>query len=150
MHTIAVTSVFWAVRGKSLEICASNLRKAKKEELVALAINTRMNDFCVRHSDDKTVPFGKRIPYIGWFWRTVDFYHKKISIGKALSLVGFIENNKWDYPERYLTDKEANKVIAMLWSAMEISQRGGNLGETTNAVNVELEKLWNYMQRLKI
>lgn len=54
----------------------------------------------------------KLIPYIGWFWRTVNFDTNTYSLGVIPPYgndgdidsndsykVGFMENNKWDYNE---------------------------------------------------
>lgn len=51
---------------------------------------------------------GKPVPYIGWFWRNVDFdrtdgyYFGVMPSGVEMGdrhpqKVGFMENNKWDY-----------------------------------------------------
>jgi hypothetical protein len=76
-------------------------------------------------SDDS----GKKFPYIGWFWREVDFDEPtyrfgyipvgspefsvgcggeiKHGPGTTAQFVGFMENNKWDYPyTRRLTAEE--------------------------------------------
>lgn len=53
---------------------------------------------------------GKIIPYIGWFWRTVDFGADSVWLGilpvykseygsNDKPKVGFMENNKWGYDE---------------------------------------------------
>lgn len=55
------------------------------------------------------VSFGsKAIPYIGWYWRTVDFDAEQVFLGilpvydspwesNDRPRVGFMQNNKWDY-----------------------------------------------------
>jgi hypothetical protein len=48
---------------------------------------------------------GKAVPYIGWFWRSVDF-DRPISFGDCGVFVGFMENNKWGYPEYDLTPEQ--------------------------------------------
>lgn len=63
--------------------------------------------------DDLEVRHGKAIPYIGWYWRCVDF-DQPISFGDCGDFVGFMENNKWDYPEFTLTPEQDAEVKAML------------------------------------
>lgn len=59
---------------------------------------------------------GKSVPYIGWFWRTVDF-DRPIRLGRGEGggpdvprWAGFMENNKWDYPERRLTAEQSAEL----------------------------------------
>lgn len=62
---------------------------------------------------------GKPVPFIGWFWRTVDFDRlgrQTFGVIPAGTLdgddqndkplVGFMQNNKWDYPEIQPTEQE--------------------------------------------
>ena len=72
---------------------------------------------------------GKVVPYIGWFWRTVDFdapicLADPTAGGQLLSAfdsieerdgdvppwVGFCQNNKWDYDMFRLNDKQSAEV----------------------------------------
>jgi hypothetical protein len=60
---------------------------------------------------------GKIIPYIGWFWRNVDWDKERYWLGiledEDEVKIGFMENNKWDYayveasPEKCKEIKEA-------------------------------------------
>ena len=53
---------------------------------------------------------GKRLPYIGWFWRDVDWSRDDCVLGiiprgadgNDKPLVGFMESNKWGYPHIYV------------------------------------------------
>lgn len=71
-------------------------------------INQRIHEIC----DDETFAppelarHGKTIPYIGWFWRDVDF-DKRITLGYCGSFIGFMENNKWDHDEWITTDEQS-------------------------------------------
>lgn len=72
----------------------------------------------------------KKIPYIGWFWRAVDFDKETYSFGhiqsRGVSLgglqiegaadwFGFMENNKWDYGySRDTTPKEWSDIKSLL------------------------------------
>lgn len=102
------------------------------------------NAFCSENADNRDCLHGKAIPYLGWFWRGIDFKGPPIPIGEArlkegAPFVGFMANNKWGYPERCLTEDERLQVIAYLDKAMESE------GEGRNAALVEL---WDYMQTL--
>lgn len=154
-------SLYWEVRGK-LEDARKKLSSYKKEDLIHLLINERYNQFVSDHADyadgenpvDETIEngkdHGKRVPYVGWYWRHTDFSRRKISIGNCGEFIGIMENNKWGYPERFLTEEEANKVIEIIELAKDKSEEGGSLGEIVKNTNRELEKLWPYFQTLKI
>ena len=60
---------------------------------------------------------GKRIPYIGWMWRDVDFAGRRIPVGNTGTYKGIMESNKWGYPERLMTEEEATKFIGYLDAA---------------------------------
>lgn len=131
------------------------LNKLTKKELVDKIINQQYNDFISDCSDYKKDEedkhgFGKRIPYIGWFWRNTDFANKKISIGDCGGFIGIMENNKWEYDERYMTDEECDILIGMIDKAMIESNKGGLLTEVIDNTNNELDKIWDYFQTLKI
>lgn len=64
-------------------------------------------------------PLGEKIvPYIGWFWRTINFdgdcYHLGILPvikgfdGNNAERVGFMANNKWDY--NYVKETKADRA----------------------------------------
>lgn len=116
-------------------------------ELVNEIINDHYNDFCGSYADDES---SKRIPYLGWYWRHVNFAELKITIGMGGGLVGFMENNKWDYPERDLTEAEAKKVISYLDRAIARNSAGGQLSETIKERDAILAELKDYIQTLKI
>jgi len=145
-------------RHASFAAYVDTLKALDHEALTAMAANTLLNDWCAGAADyshteadsRKTDPHGhgKRLPYIGWYWRSVDFAGKRISVGDCGEFIGFMENNKWDYPERLLTAEEADHVIGLLWRAREESGRGGLLSETLAARDAVLIELWDWMQTL--
>lgn len=148
-------SSFWLVRGGNLDEAIKNVKKLKKEELVATIVNDRLNDFMGNHADYResdTDPrgHGKRVPYIGWFWRSTDFYNKRIAIGDCGGFIGVMENNKWDYPERDLTEDEADKVIALVWAAKQAAEAGGLGSEIIANTNAKLDELWDLFQTFEI
>jgi len=119
-----------------------------KVELEAIILNGNYNRFCSNIDESYLLKLikslngkeesdmGKSIPYLGWFWRTTDFYNKDISIGKAGSVdgniwwdgdgyVGIMENNKWGYSERKMSVEEADTFIAFIDKLMAIENRGG-------------------------
>lgn len=64
---------------------------------------------------------GKAVPYIGWYWRDVDFdadhcYLGVIPLGADDNdklLVGFMENNKWGYPGLRVDGKDWAEIRAL-------------------------------------
>jgi hypothetical protein len=62
---------------------------------------------------------GKTIPYLGWYWREVDF-SKPVTLGDGGSFIGFMENNKWGYPEWQATKEQSQAIRAMLEDAVTV------------------------------
>lgn len=55
------------------------------------------------------------IPYMGWFWRNFDFITKDVTIGKDKNNnIGVMANNKWDYPERQMTEVEVDTFMELI------------------------------------
>jgi hypothetical protein len=55
------------------------------------------------------------IPYMGWFWRDFDFITKDVAIGKDHDdNMGVMANNKWDYPERQMTEAEVDTFMELI------------------------------------
>jgi len=75
-------------------------------------LNEVIGEVCDESDEHDFEAFGgKVIPYIGWFWREVDFDEEDYSFGVIPAdaefidcqdglgnKVGFMENNKWGYP----------------------------------------------------
>lgn len=106
--------------------------------------NAPLNELVAEFSDfdDGEVDprwFGKRVPYIGWYWRDIDFENERYYIGDCGEFIGFMENNKWGYPERMLTPDEARQVSQIVAEADAC--KGDN-----DAVKAWLEKLWPLLQ----
>lgn len=98
----------------------ASLASKSKEWLEAAILDGEYNDFIRQRADNDGEDHGKRIPYIGWFWRHIEFSQPtSIPIGDCGEFIGFMANNKWDYPERCLTEDEAAHV------------RGGRLPSAT-------------------
>lgn len=103
-----------------------HLKQQTKESLINELYNRRVDKLADFAKDEKVYDdtnTGKRIPYIGWFWRDADFVTPQISIGRTNDgYIGVMENNKWDYPERLMTEQEASTFIDFLESAF--AERG--------------------------
>ena len=84
---------------------------------------------------------GKQLAYIGWYWRTVDFT-KPFQLGRCLAkgvsidniqiegpadFVGFMENNKWDYPEITVTSEFHEMFTHKLLEIMKNHKQTGKL-----------------------
>ncbi len=124
-----VRSMYWSVRGNFDEI-KQRVEKFSADEMRRLIINEHYNDFCRSYCDGRGEEDGKSIPYMGWFWRNTNFADLKIPIGFSDAgdgYIGIMENNKWGYPERLMTEEEALHFIGRLDAAIEASRSGGLL-----------------------
>jgi len=93
---------------------------------------------------------GKRIPYIGWFWRSVDFINKSASIGWCGEFVGIMENNKWDYKERYLDKEEFEVFEKYLWEALSWRNSGGDVKNNYKMSDKIFTEMWDWFQGLRV
>lgn len=145
------TSIFWMVRGTYMERKAS-LAAASREWLEAAILDETYNRFLSSVADfAEGDGDGKRVPYIGWFWRHITFSQPThIPIGDCGEFIGFMANNKWDHPERKLTADEANRVISIIDDAMQANNAGGCVDKIVAKRDAILRELWDYMQTLKI
>lgn len=137
------------------------IKKMNKTELINMIFNWQVSDL----SDGDE---GKKIPYIGWFWRSTDFVNKKISIGKIPQgtpemhigdipigsepndFIGVMENNKWAYPERYMTEEEVDIFIDFINRAVEARNQGGMVNELIAQQDAILQECHDWFQTLKI
>lgn len=98
-----------------------HLKQETKEALINELYNRRVASLADFESDEKVYDdtgTGKRIPYIGWFWRDADFVNAQITIGRTGNgYIGVMGNNKWGYPEREMTEQEASTFIDFLEAA---------------------------------
>lgn len=82
---------------------------------------------------------GKPVPYIGWFWRNVDFT-QPISLGHIPeSFSGFMENNKWGYCSWTITEQQQDTLIQLLqigeWEAAKAVIQAITPPEIANETN---------------
>lgn len=66
------------------------------------------------------VATGKIIPYMGKDWQEVDFT-KPICLGHCVRFVGFLEDNKWNYPKWQLSE-EQDSSLKMLLLDLDLNQ----------------------------
>ncbi len=63
---------------------------------------------------------GKCIPYIGWYWRYVDFDDYPYMFGIIPGeFKGFMENNKWGYDYAIPTEEQSRHIRALLEKAVQ-------------------------------
>lgn len=153
--TFEWATVLWdgSRRCDSFAALVADCRAVDHDRLAEVAANTVLNDWCADVADfgdrdDDPEGHGKRLPYIGWYWRSVDFARKRITVGDCGDFIGFMENNKWDHPERDLTPEEVDHVLELLWRARAAAGRGGLLSEAWAARDEVLRELWDWMQGL--
>lgn len=121
----------------------ASLQQKTNDELINELYNiqvSRLADYS--NEEHKTIDkhgHGKRIPYIGWFWRNTDFVGKRVSIGDCGSFIGVMENNKWGYAEREMTAEEVDKFI-------EYIERGFAGQDKAEEV---FNELWGWFQTLR-
>ena len=127
----------------------------KSEEL-----NAAIREICDDESFDAEIAdTGKNIPYIGWFWRTVDFDSETYDFGiiprgtpswtmssgsddethgprTTAVMVGFMENNKWGYPYVHADKDEWANIKELLETAVTERTK-----ESLVAVNTAIQAL---------
>jgi hypothetical protein len=136
------------MRGTYTEIKAQ-LARVPKKQLEAMVLDQEYNDCLGAWADDDDSPRGKRIPYLGWYWRNVEFSRGSFTLGDSGDVVGFMEKNKWGYPERTTTKEEFARAIALIDEARAIDGQGGIVSEIHAARDVKLKELYDYLQSLK-
>ena len=130
------------------------LSEMPREFLEAVILDSEYNHFLSSRADyvdgeDDKHDSGKRVPYIGWYWRHIEF-SGDVPIGDCGDFIGFMANNKWDHPERNLTEEEKAEVLRIIDEAMVLSRKGGALREIMANTYAKLDELWDYMQTLTI
>ena len=120
------------------------------DRLASMIINDQLNDLVAKYADydddESGNAWGKRVPYVGWFWRYVNFVDADFVIGDCVDFVGFMENNKWGYRQRRLTPEEASLVVGIVCEAYRLNHQGGNMAEIIGATKAKLEELWPLLQ----
>lgn len=68
---------------------------------------------------------GKVIPYIGWYWRDVDFDAPYVVLGDCGFFIGFMENNKWGYPQCALDGEHSALIRDRLIALVQAPTQAG-------------------------
>lgn len=104
--------------------------------------NDMLSDLADLENDDTSrydkFQTGKRVPYLGGYWRNVNF-KEPILIGLCHThrMVGIMQRNKWDYTERTLTETEQEELVKILNNAYQFY-----LKSDIEECGQELEKIW--------
>jgi len=148
------TNLYWALRGTYTER-KEKLEKMDPAYLRASILDAEYNDFLRARSDandededHSDILHGKRVPYMGWFYRHMEFHEGRLPLGFHDGWVAFMANNKWDYHERYTTPEEFTTIMSFIDAAMAESQKGGSLDQIIRNTRAELKKLRDYLQTL--
>lgn len=132
----------------------ASLQNRTKEWLVNWVYNdwlADLADFEAKDAEFDDTTTGKRIPYIGWFWRDVDFAEKRIPIGKSESgYVAIMESNKWGYSGRLMTEAEAETFIRFLDTAHAQRAKVNDQGAGKREAEQTFAELRRWMQTLAI
>lgn len=148
------TNLYWTLRGTFTERQAQ-LASWSEEALRASILDREYNDFLRARADLDDDEYdlrghGKRLPYIGWFWRHLEFHSGRLPIGNCGHFIGFMPNNKWDYAERTTTDAEFNAIMKIIDEAMRLSSQGGALSKIIANTNAKLDELWDLLQTMRV
>lgn len=90
---------------------------------------------------------GKVVPYIGWFWRPVDFT-RRIGLGQCPAFIGFMENNKWGYSEWMLTDDQCREIVRRLREMRAAAPNDSEIAyDDLKAIFDKIQSFWDYIQK---
>lgn len=104
--------------------------------------NFKVNQFLrsCSDSDEFDTGHGKALPYLGWFWRDTPIYGPyRPSIGHCGDFIGIMENNKWGYNERQMTEEELIQFKVLINELHSAKDRG-----------IVLKKIWDWFQGLPL
>jgi hypothetical protein len=130
------------------------LKNKTKEQLINDLYNDRVAKVADYNNDDDNEKelgkyrYGKRVPYLGWFWRYTDFVDKSISIGDDDGFVGVMENNKWGYRQRSMTEQEVDTFVSYLECAFALADDISK-SDRIEQSEVVFSELWNWFQILQ-
>lgn len=129
----------------------AELEAQSHEELVALAINEHYNGLALRLCrQHETGLHGKAVPYMGWYWRAVDFASGSIPIAFGEGYVACCANNKWGHDEREMAPEEVAQFVGHLDSISKAEGRGGLLSEINDEVRRRILEMQEWMQTLHL
>lgn len=135
----------------------ARLTAMPSSSLAAAILNDELNRFIANHSGHVFEALAGEevtespIPFQGWYWRAVDFFNPRgITIAEGDGQVGVCENNKWDYPARYLTDDEQAHFLGLVWTAYAESRKGGSLADINKTTHAALVKAGEYIAAMHV
>lgn len=140
-----------AVKEESNMRYIETLKQRTHDQLVNDLYNMRVSHLSDGNSDEENTidKHGKRIPYIGWFWRSTDFIEKDITIGDCGDFVGVMENNKWGYAQRNMTTEEVDTFIEYLECIFAERDKGGDVEKMKADQEVIYNEMWHWFQTLR-
>jgi hypothetical protein len=105
-------------------------------EMDSKELNERIEKIC--DDDNLYKAFGgKAIPYVGWFWRDVNFDTEDCLFGVLPDgKLGFMENNKWNYDYHYCEPEDWQEIRRLLEIAVAAPSR-----ESLKAVDDKIQSL---------
>ena len=143
--TMYDASSIW-MRGETPQEALNGLAEYAATDLAKLIVNDQLNDFIANNDDHEG---DGPIAYQGWYWRAVDFFTPNgITVAKGAGRVAVCENNKWGYPERYLTTEEQAEFLRLVWVAYRESCKGGILSEIREKTRAALDLAGAYIENL--
>jgi len=84
---------------------------------------------------------GKCLPYIGWYWREVDFDQETYTFGVLPGKkprLAFMENNKWGYDSVHCPSQDWQEIKKLLEDVVQNFCK-----ETLERVNEKIQSLLN-------
>lgn len=148
------TNLYWNLRGNYAER-KRFLSGMSKDFLEAAILDEEYNNFLRDYADyksDENDPrgHGKRLPYIGWYWRHLNFSSGSLPIGNCGAFIGFMANNKWYYDERKTTPEEFAAIVEIVDEAMRLNSEGGDLATIQKNTHEKLDELWPLLQTMAV
>lgn len=136
-----ISNLRYSVKRGGYNEAVENIRELTKAQLEAAVINEFYNDWCRNNSDPGSGGPSKTIPYMGWFWRDMDFAGKDFTVADNQTgdyaednhFIAFCENNKWGFDQRQMTPDEAVTFINFIDAAMNAPSKSDELNPVKKA-----------------
>lgn len=119
------------------------------KNLAVLMVNSTLNNLVTEASWEslKTGDGVTPIPFMGWYWRHVDFFTPGgVTIAEGDGIVAVCQNNKWGYPQRDLTPEEQHTLLTIVWDAYKTTQRAS----TSEEVQKTLKSAGSFIAGLQV
>jgi hypothetical protein len=92
----------------------------------------------------------KRIPYIGGYWRDLDFANKHILIADCGEFIGVMVKDKWSFPQRQMTQQEIDTFISHLERVFAAIDTLPDPSVPSVDIEMLFDELWDWFQTLEI